>query len=284
MTRFDSDDRDQIDNHLSDGVPAVTTDEVHTVPAGTPADIDTACGNYDVVICQQGATYSGDTTITVPNETKVFAHGATVDYSGTGEAVNLKGGAGQNPRPRPMWFGGTISGNPDADAGVVVRDTFGSVTRDVEIEAFDGSGAGRGDGYVVENVDSWSELSALHDFAIADCNRAIAFRPVDVTGGSGTGSFKGTHISNGHIEGCQGGYGIFFDGAVYDSHIHSIGANLADDATLISCGGGMGDSVVENINGEAQGSTGITVIELRSFGGVPPAISNVNCGGAAEHL
>lgn len=266
-------------------VTSINTDEVYTVPAGTPADIDAACSNYDVVILQQGATYSGSTTITVPNETKVYAYSATIDYTGTGEAIVIAGSAGQNPRPRPMWFGGTISGNVDADAGIVVRDTYGSVTRDVEIEGFDGTGTGRGDGWVVENVDGWSEENELHSPSLADNHRAIAFRPANVTGGTGTGSFKGTVIKGGHIETAgTGGYGIYFNGTVYDSTIKDIATNVNQDDTMVSMGGGMGQTVVQNINGEAQGSANVTAMEFRTFGGAIPSVKNVACGGAATDI
>jgi hypothetical protein len=180
-----------------------------------------------------------------------------------------------------MIFGGTVSGNDDADAGVVIQDTFGAVVRDIEVHDFTGAGSGRGAGVAFENIDSFSEECELSSFAVADNRRGIEFRGAQQTGGTGTQSFKATRVFSGHIEtGAPGEDAIYIEGGAYDSMIRDIGLNMSDGTNMINMQTTPGDLVFQNIRGEAQGSTDAYAVNYGADSGQSPAFIDVTLAGS----
>jgi hypothetical protein len=193
-----------------------------------------------------------------------------LEYSGSGIAIDTEQENYSKPYQYVKWEGGTLSGNSNATVGFRIHDRYGSHIEFEQIEGFS-----TGHGIKVENSDAWSEFNRIIGTTFSANLNHIYFEPA--TGSeSGTASFKGTIIDDLHLEGPEsGGTGIYCQGAVYDSNISRIRCNNGADTNVIHIEGAMGGTVIDSIVTETQGNTGVTAIDVGSFGGTTPDLRRV---------
>jgi hypothetical protein len=228
------------------------------VEGTTLKDVQQAVDRDGFARLAPGVSYSGDTTVSLSeHDAFVFAVGATVDYSGSGDAVVIHAeNLGQLSTARPVYYGGSIITGSAANSAIRITDTYGAIVENVRF-ATDGATSG----IHLLNDDGFSEECEIYGCHITDYSNAITVESKT----SNSHSHKGLKVIGGHWEIPAGGNGVLFgqNHGTYDAYIGRIGVNINDDSNLIDCqAGSFGRVVVEDVRSEPQGSTGTYVINF----------------------
>jgi hypothetical protein len=239
-------------------------------PADGLAGIDAALhdGRDVVVVLRGGATYEGDTTITMdgnPNGTgrnlTVYAHGATIEYTGSGRAVEMVKSAVTVDDPHQVnlgqtqWVGGRFEGPGTDEADSVAFaaiDTARPVIRPQQLYDW-------GNLVQLRNEDSFTEFPNVGGFRAIDFNTGIRFMDADTTGGAndGGGSFRGAVVDNIVANGANDRYLIeIHEGAgVYAATIHEIHSYVFDaEQVTLHLQGWLPGTKIDKFRVEAAGS------------------------------
>jgi hypothetical protein len=167
---------------------SVSTDQITTVGTHTIQAIHDAAATHELLILEEGATYSGSSTATLNPDGRdvlVMAHGATVDYTGSGVAIDIPTNE-SNFRGSVRWVGGVVTGpgNAGTSRGFRVSDVYGVSLRPIRVDDFDV-------GIYARNDTSWTEFLDIGLDDSFGCNSVVRLEGATQTGGAGTDSFKG---------------------------------------------------------------------------------------------
>lgn len=268
--------------YLGDGAawnehnPPVDGSGLTVVHGDSLADIAAAVEASNAVYLEP-KTYSGSATIridTTDRNVAVYAGGATIDYQGSGYAVEVAPTPG-NYGGEVNWYGGHIDGpgmGTSGSVGIAVVDGFGNVLSPDRVRGFE-------HGIEIQNEENWSENNTVRDvLALDGCDVGIKLSGASETGGSGTNSFRHTVVEN--VFGSVGGtYGIEIgaDTKPYNSRISNIDMFVnVDDGALLGLNGGvdMNGTRIHGLTIEQAGGVGY-VIDLADIFRGPDELSGL---------
>jgi hypothetical protein len=246
-----------------------------------------------LVVLRGGAVYEGDTTITMdglptsehPRNVTVLAHGATVNYTGSGRAVEHVKSAGFN-QGQTRWIGGRIVGpgrGTKGAKGMVVVDSARSVLRPNQIDAIDM-------GIEVRNEEYFSEYTQIGGFRISHYGTGIKFSTPHTTDGEGTTSFRATRIEDIAVpspgsknpedeDGSRYFLDMDPDTGLYASIIQRIQAVAPHpNDVILRCRGYWAKSKLTDIRVEQHGEGG-TAIRFENLRTPPSQVTNISATG-----
>ena len=183
---------------------------------------------------------------------RIIADGATITYSGTGVGLTLTNSLGG---------GGAAIYRPIIEAGLWIGSSTGTCIRvlDCSRAQIQGAWVSSGTGTCVElrNYASYCEQTVITGCVLVG-GTALITNPASVTGGTGTGSFARTRVTDTIISGgISGQWLVILNGQVYDSSFLNLGGNLNAGANGFYFNGSHEGTVVQTLGFEGGNSSSV---------------------------
>jgi len=257
-------------NNTNTTTDTLEADRWYTPSGSTFADIQSSFDSgIDYIKLDPSVTYTGDTTVLLDasggRDVFVDARGCTLDKTGGSgpifEIPNHGGQPGDEFVGSVEIAGGYYSAQGTGSGAVLIEDSFNN---DVHIEYVENAEYG----VRLRNVDQWSEKNYVRcDGSTQDSvKNLVSLVGASSTGGTGTDSFRGTHIE------IQSGWSwdavVDTDSVSCYNATFDIETHLSNGATGIRLDGYFGGSTI-NFRGEdtigGNGSIGVEIMSGTTF-------------------